>query len=392
MSCFSIGWFFPNSSPTGTVAHVFSERMRRVRHSMNVQGIDAVLLSVGPDLPWLTGFAAIAQERLTMLVLTLDAEPTLVVPGFETERVVDNEQLLRVEPWGETENPLDLVTQALGQAATGRLAIGDHTWSRFLVALQQRFGDATWAPASELLAPLRASKDPEEVEALARAGAGVDGIADELQRGEIPLIGRTEAQVGADIRARILDRGHDKVNFCIVASGPNSSSPHHDTGDRIIHPGEPVLFDFGGTTSEPAGMTGYCSDTTRMVFTGQPPAEYQEAYDVLFAAQEAGFQAARVGTPAEEVDSAARSVLDDAGLGQYFLHRLGHGIGVEGHEDPYLVGGNTQPLQAGNAFSIEPGFYVEGKWGARIEDIVVATDDGPRRLNNSSRELAVVEC
>jgi len=358
---------------------------------MQAQGVDAILLSVGPDLPWLTGFAAMAQERLTMLVLTAEGDPTLVVPGFETERVADAEQLLSMAPWGETDDPVDMVAAALGDSISGRLAIGDHTWSRFLVALQHRFPAATWTTAHEVLGQHRARKDEAEVAALARAGAGVDTIASELQRGEIPLIGRSEAEVGADIRARILERGHHKVNFCIVASGPNSSSPHHDTGDRVIQPGEPVLFDFGGTTAEPVGTPGYCSDTTRMIFTGQPPAEYQEAYDALFAAQEAGFQAAQVGTPAEDVDRVARGVLADAGLGEYFIHRLGHGIGVEAHEDPYLVGGNIEPLAAGNAFSVEPGFYVAGKWGARIEDIVVASADGPQRLNNSSRELAVVE-
>lgn len=358
---------------------------------MKNQHIDAVLLSVGPDLPWLTGFSAMAQERLTMLVVTADGDPTLVVPRFEIERVVDREDLMVIASWGETDDPIELVAEALGGAGSGRLAIGDHTWSRFLVALQSRLGPGAWTNAGAVLGPLRATKDQIEIEALAHAGAGVDEIAGQLQRGEIPLIGRSEAEVGADIRARILDHGHFKVNFCIVGSGPNSSSPHHDTGGRIIQAGEPVLFDFGGTTAEPAGNPGYCSDTTRMVFTGEPPAEYREAYDILHAAQEAGFDAARVGTKAEDVDGAARTVLADAGLGEYFLHRLGHGIGVEAHEDPYLVAGNSERLVAGNAFSVEPGFYVSGKWGARIEDIVVATHDGPQRLNNSSRDLAIVE-
>jgi Xaa-Pro aminopeptidase len=358
---------------------------------MKAEQVDAVLLSVGPDLPWLTGFAAMAQERLTMLVVTADDDPTLIVPRFETERVVDNEQLMKLAPWDETADPIELVAKALGRAGSGRLAIGDHTWSRFLVGLQSRLEAASWTNAGAVLGPLRAIKDQVEIESLARAGAGVDVVAAELQGGEIPLIGRSEAEVGADIRSRIIEQGHFKVNFCIVGSGPNSSSPHHDTGSRIIQAGEPVLFDFGGTTAEPAGNPGYCSDTTRMVFTGEPPAEYQEAYDILHTAQEAGFKAARVGTSAEEVDHAARTVLGDGGLGEFFLHRLGHGIGVEAHEDPYLVAGNTEPILAGNAFSVEPGFYVGGKWGARIEDIVVATDDGPRRLNNSSRELAIVE-
>ncbi|NNE95589.1 MAG: aminopeptidase P family protein [Acidimicrobiales bacterium] len=370
---------------------MFSQRVERVRTAMRAEGVDAVLLSVGPDLPWLTGFTAMAQERLTMLVLPREGAPTLVVPSFETERVVDREKLLTLSPWGETDDPVELVADALGGAATGRLAIGDHTWSRFLVALQRRLASGSWTDAGSVLGPLRAAKDDAEIDALARAGAGVDVVATELQNGDIPLIGRSETEVAADLRARILDNGHTRVNFCIVASGPNSSSPHHDTGDRVIQAGEPVLFDFGGTTAEPVGQPGYCSDTTRMVFTGDPPEEFTEAYEALAAAQEAGYQAAQVGTPAEEVDRAARDVLTSAGLGAYFLHRLGHGIGVEGHEDPYLVGGNAEPLEAGNAFSIEPGFYIQGRWGARIEDIVVATADGPRRLINSSRRLAIVE-
>ncbi len=387
----SIGEISQNSSGTGTVAYVFSERVERVRAAMRSKDVDAVLLSVGPDLPWLTGFGAHPMERLTMLVLPVDGAPTLVLPGFEIDGVVDSEQIMTLAPWGETDDPIDLVGQALGGATKGRLAIGDHTWSRFLVGLQRRFAQAQWTTAGSVLGPLRATKDAAEVEALARAGSGVDKIAGELQRGEIPVIGRTELEVAADIRRRIVEEGHAKVNFCIVASGPNSASPHHDTGSRVIQPNEPILFDFGGTTAEPPGQPGYCSDTTRMLFTGEPPAEYREAYDALFQAQEAGFNAAQVGTGAQDVDDAARSLLTDAGLGHYFLHRLGHGIGVEAHEDPYLVGGNAEPLLAGNAFSIEPGFYISDKWGARIEDIVVATDDGPRRLNNSSRELAIVD-
>ncbi len=358
---------------------------------MREREVDALLLSVGPDLPWLAGFAALALERLTMLVLTEDGPARLVVPAFEADRVHDPEDLLELIPWQETDDPAALVATALGGAAGGRLAIGDHTWSRFLVALQSELRGSSWTTAGTVLGPLRAIKDDDEIAALGRAGAGVDQIALALQSGEIPLIGRTEVQIAADLRTMILASGHSKVNFTIVASGQNSASPHHDPGDRVVRPNEPVLFDFGGTTAEPDGHPGYCSDTTRMVFTGTPPAEYAEAYEQLRRSQEAGVQAARVGTPAESVDGAARSVLHDAGLGEYFLHRLGHGIGVEAHEDPYLVAGNSEPLVAGNAFSIEPGFYIRGRWGARIEDIVVATADGPRRLNNSSRDLAIVE-
>ncbi len=221
--------------------------------------------------------------------------------------------------------------------------------------------------------------------------AGVDRVAAALQGGEIPLIGRTEADVSAELGRRILAEGHAKVNFAIVASGPNASSPHHHPGDRIIQSNEVVLCDFGGTTAEPHGEPGYCSDITRCVYTGTPDPEFAEAYALLQQAQAEATAAALVGTPAESVDRVARDRLADADLARFFTHRIGHGIGVEAHEDPYLVEGNAEPLLNGNAFSIEPGFYVPGRWGARLEDIVVATSEGPRSLNNANRSLVTVE-
>ncbi len=241
--------------------------------------------------------------------------------------------------------------------------------------------------------PLRAVKEAQEVERLQAAASGVDRVATALRSGEIPLIGRTEAEVSADLGRRIVAEGHAKVNFAIVASGPNAASPHHHASDRVIQAGEVVLCDFGGTTSEPEGEPGYCSDITRCVHTGEPSAEFAEAYAALQDAQARAVEAARVGTPAEAVDRVARDRLADASRPGRVGSSTGwgHGIGVEEHEDPYLVEGNDVPLMAGNAFSIEPGFYVEGKWGARIEDIVVATDDGPRPLNTVDHGLAIVE-
>ncbi|HEY3485699.1 MAG TPA: M24 family metallopeptidase, partial [Ilumatobacteraceae bacterium] len=204
------------------------------------------------------------------------------------------------------------------------------------------------------------------------------------QSGAIPLVGRTEAEVSADLSARILAGGHDKVNFAIVAAGENAASPHHHAGSRVIGEGEIVLCDFGGT------MAGYCSDTTRCVFTGDVSAEIAEAYEVLHRAQQAAVAAATVGTPCEDVDRVARRIIADAGYGEQFVHRTGHGIGMEEHEDPYIVEGNARPLEPGHAFSIEPGIYVSGRWGMRLEDIVVATADGPRPLNNSDHRLVSV--
>lgn len=371
------------------ITSVFSDRLDRVRSRLAATGVDAVLVSVGPDLPWLIGYEAMPLERLTMLVVPADGTPTLVIPGFEVPRVIPHDGLFTIDGWSETDDPIERVASLLGSAR--RLAIGDHTWATFLVGLQHRLPSVSWLRGSEVVGALRQVKDDAEIAALQRAAAGVDVVAAALQGGEIPLIGRTEAAVSADLSARIKAQGHAKVNFAIVASGPNASSPHHHAGDRVIQANEVVLCDFGGVTVEPDGVPGYCSDITRMVYTGEPPAEFAEAYDVLFEAQERGVQAATVGTPAEDVDRAARSHLAGAELDQWFLHRLGHGIGVEAHEDPYLVAGNTAPLMAGNAFSIEPGFYIEGKWGARIEDIVVATDEGPRPLNKADHRLAIVE-
>jgi Xaa-Pro aminopeptidase len=368
---------------------MFEQRLDRVRTAMAADGIDALMLSVGPDMPWLIGYEAMPLERLTMLVVTADGPATLVIPQFEVPRVVERPGVFSIVGWGETEDPVAIAAD-LARGA-GKAAIGDHTWSRFLVALQRAMPTTSWLGAGEVTGRLRAVKEPQEIERLQAAASGVDRIAAALQSGEIPLVGRTEAEVSADLGRRILAEGHAVVNFAIVAAGENAASPHHHPGDRVIKANEVVLCDFGGTTQEPEGQPGYCSDITRCVFTGEPPAEFTEAYDALQEAQSQAVSAAVVGTPAEAVDKVARDRLTEAELDQWFLHRLGHGIGVEAHEDPYLVSGNGAPLEAGNAFSIEPGFYIADKWGARIEDIVVSTDEGPRALNAASHDLAVVD-
>ncbi|MFP5328450.1 MAG: M24 family metallopeptidase [Acidimicrobiia bacterium] len=361
---------------------MFSERVERVRERMGDLGVDALLLSLGADLPWLTGYEAMPLERLTMLVLPVTGDATLVIPRLEAPRVAEQPEVFAVHPWDETDDPIAIVADLVGGRRS--LAISDRTWAQFLLALQARVGDAVWQRASVVTGPLRAVKDKAEVDALAAAAAAADRVAEQLVSGDIPLVGRAEAEVSADISRRLRAEGHDRVNFAIVASGPNSASPHHEPGSRVIGEAEAVVCDFGGT------MDGYCSDITRTVFTGEPPQEFIDLYAVLQRAQAAGVQAARVGTPCEDVDGAARSMIAEAGYGEYFIHRTGHGIGLEEHEDPYLVSGNAEPLRDGHAFSIEPGIYMSGKFGARIEDIVVATDAGPRSLNNADHTLHVV--
>jgi Xaa-Pro aminopeptidase len=356
---------------------------------MRNQQIDVVALSVGPDLPWLIGYEAMGMERLTMLVLPVDGEAELFIPAFEVPRVVEQPDVFTIRAWTETEDPVRLVAEKIRSCR--QAAIGDHTWSRFLVGLQRETPDTNWITAGDVVGRLRAVKEPHEINRLQAAASGVDRVASALQNGEIKLIGRTEADVSAELGRRILAEGHAKVNFAIVAAGENAASPHHHAGERVIQPNEVVLCDFGGTTVEPNGQPGYCSDITRCVYTGTPPAEFVEQYQALFEAQASAVSAAQAGTAAEAVDKVARDRLAAAELDQWFLHRLGHGIGVEAHEDPYLVDGNSAPLEAGNAFSVEPGFYIDGKWGARIEDIVVCTTDGPLALNNADHHLAIVD-
>ena len=357
----------------------FGARQARARTALVAAGVDVLLLSVGADLPYFTGYEAMPLERLTMLVLPRDGEAVLVVPALEAPRVPNNGSCT-LRPWTETQDPIAVVAELVGGAR--RVAVGDLTWTRFTLALQTALPHAAFSPANAITGPLRAVKDAAEIEALRAASRGVDAIAVEMRAR--PFAGRTEIDVSRELVERILARGHQRANFAIVGSGPNGASPHHDAGERVISNGDVVVCDFGGT------MHGYCSDITRMFVVGEPINEVADTYAALAVAQELAVQAATIGTPCEAVDAVARRSLSEHGLADAFIHRIGHGIGLEAHEDPYLVAGNPTPLAAGHAFSIEPGVYFPGRFGMRLEDIVVATDGGPDRLNLAGRELSVV--
>jgi Xaa-Pro aminopeptidase len=368
----------------------FAARLARAHEAMSITGVEALLLSLGADLPWLSGYVAMPLERLTMLVVPAagsSEQATLVVPALEAPRVTQVPEVFSIRPWGEMDDPVEIVA-SLVRRCTGKtpaLAISDRAWATFLLQLEGALPDATWTTASTVTAPLRAIKDAAEVEALAKAAAAADRVAAALLGGEIALVRRTEREVSAELSRRLLEEGNEKVNFAIVGSGPNSASPHHEPSERVIQPREPVVCDFGGT------LAGYCSDITRTVFTGEPSRELAKIYGVVAKAQAAGVIAAQVGELCSGVDGAARRVIDEAGFGEYFVHRTGHGIGLEEHEDPYMVAGNSTPLTAGNAFSVEPGIYVPDRYGVRIEDIVVATMRGPRPLNLADHALTVVD-
>ena len=362
---------------------IFAERLERARQAMRAQGVDVALLSLGLDMPYLTGYNAMPLERLTMLVLPANGDAVMVIPRLEAPRVKPMPNVFSLHPWNETDDPVAITAELVRSVAPSSrvIAVGDQMWARFLVDLMPLLPNTQYRRSVDVIGSLRMRKDSAEIEALRAAGSAVDKIAGDLQAGRIALVGRTEAQVSADLSARIIAQGHDVVNFAIVAAGENAASPHHHPGSRVIQPNEIVLCDFGGT------MNGYCSDITRCVYTGEPSSEVAEAYAVLFEAEAAAVRAATVGTPCEEVDAVARRVITAAGFGEYFIHRTGHGIGLDAHEDPYIVSGNSLALEAGHAFSIEPGIYMPGKWGMRLEDIVVATVDGPDSMNHADHHL-----
>ncbi|HEY5521254.1 MAG TPA: Xaa-Pro peptidase family protein [Candidatus Limnocylindrales bacterium] len=393
---------------TSTIsAERYAARLAAAQGQLPDEDAAALLIGVGADLQWLTGYAAKDLERLTLLIVPSVGRAMLVVPRLERAAAqvatAVEARLVDIVTWEETEDPFALVAErlsasnsrpeiqlgALGGAwgRLGGLLVSDRLWATFLLRLQSAVPDAAFGLASAVLGPLRAVKDAEEIELLRAAAHAADRVVAQIAGGR--LVGRTEAEVAREVRERLVAEGHDGADFWIVASGPNSASPHHEPAERVINAGEPIVLDIGGS------LAGYCSDITRMLWvTGdadvRPTDEFARLYEVLQRAQDAGRAAAKAGVPCEDVDQASRSIIADAGMGDRFIHRTGHGIGLEGHEDPYIVAGNADPLEPGNAFSIEPGIYIDGRYGARIEDIVVCTADGPDTLNEASRDLYVV--
>jgi len=372
----------------------YRARLDRSAEATHRAGLDALLVAVGPDLRYLTGYEAMPLERLTMLVVRPD--PTaivLVVPLLEEPAArVGCRPEVRIVTWEENDDPHGLVAGLVSGGARSeplRLGVSDRLMAMHLLRLQRALPGATFESATPVLRELRMTKDPEEIALLRAAAHAADRVVGQIAAGR--LIGRTESDVAREVRERLIAEGHDEAHFAIVGSGPNSASPHHEASDRVIEAGEAIVLDIGGT------IGGYSSDTTRTLWvTGGdpakgPPEEFRHLFGILHAAQERATRAVRPGVACEAIDAAARDLIEAEGYGQAFFHRTGHGIGLEGHEDPYIIAGNTEPLGPGMAFSVEPGIYLGGRFGARIEDIVICGPDGPDVLNESSRELYVVD-
>ncbi len=377
----------------------FAERIGRARNAAAEAGLDALLIGVGPDLEYLAGYRAMPLERLTMLVVPVQGPTTLVAPRLELSPAAGcpaaRGRAIELAGWDETDDAIalvaDLLARALGRptGSIDRLAVSDRLWAMHVLRLIDGLPSASLESAGPVIGRLRMIKDPDEIELLRLAAQAADRVVGQIAFGQ--LIGRSEAHVAREVRERLLAEGHELAEFSIVGSGPNSASPHHEASDRIIQAGEPIVLDIGGS------LGGYGSDITRMIWvTGgeagkRPDDAFLQLFSVLRSAQASATAAVAPGVACEAIDARARSIIAGAGYGEQFIHRTGHGIGLEGHEDPYLVAGNSEELRPGMAFSVEPGIYFEGRYGARLEDIVVCGLEGPIVLNQAPLDLLVVD-
>jgi Xaa-Pro aminopeptidase len=357
--------------------------MERAAAQAQEAGLAGVLVTPGPDLEYFTGYApTVIAERITLLAISSVRTPQMIVPVIERAdaETAPGSQAITIVDWSDGEDQYAAAARLLEPG--GRYAVSDSAWAMHLLGLQQALPESTYVSMSNSLPLLRAIKDADELERLAAAGEAADACFNEIVR--VRFGGRRESEIGAELAALLRAHGHSGAQFTIVGSGPNGANPHHELSERTIEEGDMVVLDFGGLKD------GYWSDTTRTVHVGEPSDEEREVFEVVKAAQQAGFEAVQPGVACQEVDRATRAVIADAGYGDYFIHRTGHGIGITVHEPPYMTAGETLELQPGMCFSVEPGIYLPGRFGVRIEDIVAATERGGRRLNNTSRELLLV--
>ncbi|MBU8817026.1 M24 family metallopeptidase [Mycolicibacterium goodii] len=363
---------------------VYAERLQTAARAAGDAGLAGLVITPGYDLRYLVGSRAQTFERLTALVLPADGDPAIVVPRLELASLKESaitDLGVAVRDWVDGEDPYRLVVDAVGGPGH-KVAVTDAMPALHLLPLADLLG-AVPVLATDVLRRLRMIKDEAEIDALRKAGAAIDRVHARVPEFLVP--GRTEADVAADIAEAIVAEGHSEVAFIIVGSGPNGADPHHECSDRELQAGDIVVVDIGGPY-EP----GYNSDCTRTYSIGEPDPEVARRYALLQQAQQAAVAAVRPGVTAEQVDAAARDVLAAEGLAEAFVHRTGHGIGLSVHEEPYIVAGNNLPLERGMAFSVEPGVYFPGHWGARIEDIVIVTEDGALSVNNQPHDLVVV--
>ena len=363
---------------------IYEERAARAQQLMAERGIDWLFVSHSTDLLYLIGFTKQQSERLALLMIPRDGQPKMVVPGFETSVFSKYAPFVELVGWEETENPVSKVAELVGGDGSGTtIAVGDQLHSIFLLRIQQALTGAKYVPGQEITAQLRMIKTPDEVALLRKAAEGADRSYEALFTQS--LVGMSELEVLRFLHAQLLANDHQTVGNGIVGAGANGASPHHKTSETRLQNGDAVVVDFGG------GVNGYRSDITRTFQLGEPADEFRKIYEITREAQQLGFEAVKPGVTTEYIDEVTRGYIARHGYGEYFLHRTGHGIGLDGHESPYLIKHDRTVLQEGMTFSIEPGIYLKGRYGVRIEDIVVVTANGADRLNQSPRELRIIQ-
>lgn len=350
---------------------ITSHRISRTQSALARQSADWLIVPASADFRWLTGGHARATERLVAFALPRSGEPFAVVPRLESEALAAECPWLDLEIWDETENPLERLARRIDLPKRPVLLLGEG----FRVApLLRLAAEASCRPAASILTPLRAVKDTDELEALARAAAHADRVVEEVADQLRPGITEIAAARLATERFQALS---DTDPWAIAAFGPNAALPHHMPSDRRLADNDVVILDVGAFTD------GYGSDITRTYVIGRAPAEFERVYATVRDAQRAGVQAVRARATAESIDRAARSVIDTAGFGAQFTHRTGHGVGLEIHEPPWLVAGNREALETGMVHSVEPGIYLPGRFGVRLEDLVQVEETQARVLNHA---------
>ncbi len=357
----------------------YPSRVQKFQKLLKQSEVDCAVLSVGSDLPYFSGYTAMQTERLTAFLVPASGKPTMYVPKLEAPRLPSGE--FDIVDWDEHEDPVGLLATRMNQVDS--VAVGDHMWSVFLMRLQDALSGRKWVPASPITSVLRMRKDASEIARLRAAAEATDRVLGRVPD-EVVFGGRTEQAVARDFAAMVVAEGHDMSWFTLIASGPNGASPHHESGDRVIREGDVVVCDFGGVVG------GYHSDVTRTFVVGEASSLHTEVHGLVEEANAEGRAAVAPGVSCEDVDRAARRVIEAGGFGEFFIHRTGHGIGLEGHEHPYIIEGNDFALETGVTFSVEPGIYLPGQFGVRIEDIVACGESGVDDLNRADRSLIQV--
>ena len=372
----------------------FERRIAACQDRLENVGAELLVCFPSPNLTYLTGFAESPSERHLLLFVPRDGEPAIVAPAmYETQLASLPIAELQLRCWTDSDDPLEgvervLADYSLEEADEATVLVDDRMWATFTQDLRDLLPDAAFGLASTVLEPLRIRKDDVELTALRRAGELADHVALEIRRRGEELVGMTESELAAEIDRLLVAEGGEEPAFeTIVAAGPNGARPHHHSGSRQIEAGDPIVLDFGAFVPADleAGTGRYPGDQTRTIVVGDPPAEYERVHDIVREAQQAAIDAVEPGVTAGLIDRAARSVIESAGYGDAFVHRTGHGVGLEVHEPPYITAGNDRELEPGMVFSVEPGIYLEGEFGVRIEDLVEVTEDGADRLNETPR-------